>query len=112
MLFPLSFSWNQQKIQEYEFTDDPLSDVAPPRLPRNDTIDRFWASVEPYCADITNEDLKMLDELIKSGEEETEFFKVPSLGKHYSVRWAHEDLLEEQREGTYMYIMDRINKIS
>ncbi|XP_030849022.1 transcriptional adapter 3 [Strongylocentrotus purpuratus] len=88
-----------QKIQEYEFTDDPLSDVAPPRLPRNDTIDRFWASVEPYCADITNEDLKMLDELIKSGEEETEFFKVPSLGKHYSVRWAHEDLLEEQREG-------------
>nr|XP_054757526.1 transcriptional adapter 3-like isoform X1 [Lytechinus pictus] len=88
-----------KSMHEYEFTDDPLADAAPPRMPRNDTIDRFWASVEPYCADITNEDLKVLDELIKSGEEESEYFKVPSLGKHYSVRWAHEDLLEEQREG-------------
>ncbi|XP_072182382.1 transcriptional adapter 3-A-like [Diadema setosum] len=88
-----------QKLQEYEFTDDPLSEAAPPRLPRNDTIDRFWASVEPYCADITNDDLKVLDELIKSGDEEVEYFKIPSLGKHYTVRWAHEDLLEEQREG-------------
>lgn len=27
------------------------------------------------------------------------FVKVPALGKHYSQRWAQEDLLEEQREG-------------
>lgn len=26
-------------------------------------------------------------------------FQIPALGKHYSQRWAQEDLLEEQREG-------------
>lgn len=25
--------------------------------------------------------------------------QIPALGKHYSQRWAQEDLLEEQREG-------------
>lgn len=25
--------------------------------------------------------------------------KIPALGKHFSQRWAQEDLLEEQREG-------------
>lgn len=27
------------------------------------------------------------------------FLQIPALGKHYSQRWAQEDLLEEQREG-------------
>lgn len=26
-------------------------------------------------------------------------WQIPALGKHYSQRWAQEDLLEEQREG-------------
>ncbi|XP_048404059.1 transcriptional adapter 3 isoform X1 [Stegostoma tigrinum] len=86
----------QPKIQEYEFTDDPL-DV--PRIPKNDAPNRFWASVEPYCADITNEEIRVLEDLLKPPEDEAEYYKIPPLGKHYSQRWAQEDLLEEQKEG-------------
>ncbi|XP_062842500.1 transcriptional adapter 3 [Trichomycterus rosablanca] len=86
----------QPKIQEYEFSEDP-QDI--PRTPKNDTPNRFWASVEPYCADITNEEIRLLEELLKPPDDEAEYYKIPALGKHYSQRWAQEDLLEEQREG-------------
>ncbi|NWU70951.1 TADA3 protein, partial [Pterocles burchelli] len=86
----------QPKIQEYEFQDDPI-DV--PRIPKNDAPNRFWASVEPYCADLTNEDVRVLEELLKPPEDEAEHYKIPPLGKHYSQRWAQEDLLEEQKDG-------------
>uniref|UniRef100_A0A8B9QVA9 Transcriptional adaptor 3 n=1 Tax=Apteryx owenii TaxID=8824 RepID=A0A8B9QVA9_APTOW len=86
----------QPKIQEYEFPDDPI-DV--PRIPKNDAPNRFWASVEPYCADLTNEEVRVLEELLKPPEDEAEHYKIPPLGKHYSQRWAQEDLLEEQKDG-------------
>ncbi|XP_056357693.1 transcriptional adapter 3 isoform X1 [Oenanthe melanoleuca] len=86
----------QPKIQEYEFQDDPV-DV--PRIPKNDAPNRFWASVEPYCADLTNEEVRVLEELLKPPEDEAEHYKIPPLGKHYSQRWAQEDLLEEQKDG-------------
>ncbi|NXO51928.1 TADA3 protein, partial [Aramus guarauna] len=86
----------QPKIQEYEFQDDPI-DV--PRIPKNDAPNRFWASVEPYCADLTNEEVRLLEELLKQPEDEAEHYKIPPLGKHYSQRWAQEDLLEEQKDG-------------
>ncbi|XP_032068183.1 transcriptional adapter 3 [Thamnophis elegans] len=86
----------QPKIQEYEFSDDPI-DV--PRIPKNDAPNRFWASVEPYCADLTSEEVRTLDDLLKPPEDEAEHYKIPSLGKHYSQRWAQEDLLEEQKDG-------------
>lgn len=63
----------QPKIQEYEFTDDPI-DV--PRIPKNDAPNRFWASVEPYCADITSEEVRTLEELLKPPEDEAEHYKV------------------------------------
>lgn len=37
---------------------------------------RFWASVEPYCADITNEEVRLLEELLKPPEDEADYFKV------------------------------------
>ncbi|NWY04757.1 TADA3 protein, partial [Nothoprocta ornata] len=86
----------QPKIQEYEFPDDPI-DV--PRIPKNDAPNRFWASVEPYCADLTSEEVRVLEELLKPPEDEAEHYKIPPLGKHYSQRWAQEDLLEEQKDG-------------
>ena len=33
---------------------------------KGDVLDRFWASVEPYCADITEAELTMLQEGMKS----------------------------------------------
>ncbi|KAH0630324.1 hypothetical protein JD844_013254 [Phrynosoma platyrhinos] len=59
----------------------------------------FWASVEPYCADLTNEEVRTLEELLKPPEDEAEHYKIPPLGKHYSQRWAQEDMLEEQKDG-------------
>ena len=35
---------------------------APTSMKKGDAPDRFWASVEPYCADITDNDLKLLQE--------------------------------------------------
>uniref|UniRef100_A0A493T9K4 Transcriptional adaptor 3 n=1 Tax=Anas platyrhynchos platyrhynchos TaxID=8840 RepID=A0A493T9K4_ANAPP len=86
----------QPKIPEYEFQDDPIE---VPRIPKNDAPNRFWASVEPYCADLTNEEVRVLEELLKPPEDEAEHYKIPPLGKHYSQRWAQEDLLEEQKDG-------------
>uniref|UniRef100_A0A8C4FE25 Transcriptional adapter 3 n=1 Tax=Dicentrarchus labrax TaxID=13489 RepID=A0A8C4FE25_DICLA len=88
----------QPKVQEYEFTDDP-QDI--PRTPKNDAPNSVIPhySHTPYCADITNEEIRLLEELLKPPEDEAEYFKTPVLGKHYSQRWAQEDLLEEQREG-------------
>ncbi|XP_071795539.1 transcriptional adapter 3-B-like [Asterias amurensis] len=88
-----------QKLQEYEFTDDPLAEPVPPRIPRNDAPDRFWTSLEPYCADISSDDIKVLDDMLKTSDDDMDYFKIPPLGKHYALRWAQEDLLEEQREG-------------
>ena len=44
-------------------------------------------------------DFRVIEEMLKSYEEETEYMKIPPLGVHYSKRWAEEDLLEEQNEG-------------
>lgn len=41
---------------------------------------RFWASVEPYCADITSEEVRTLEELLKPPEDEAEHYKVETLG--------------------------------
>ena len=46
------------------------------KLPKNNAVNKFWASVEPYCADITNEDLKFLEDLLRSHEDDSDYFKV------------------------------------
>ncbi|KAL0118306.1 hypothetical protein PUN28_009152 [Cardiocondyla obscurior] len=67
-----------------------------PILPKNDTPNKFWASVDPYCTDIMPEDIKLLEELITTHSDISEFKKIPSLGRHYSLMWAHNDLLQEE----------------
>ena len=45
--------------------------------------------------------LQVLEDIMRSHEDDVEFYKVPPVGKHYSEKWAHEDMLEEQRQGEY-----------
>ena len=78
---------------------DPEVYVSKPK-PSSDLPNKFWASVEPYCADITTDDMKVLEDIIGTVTEDSEYFKIPSLGKHYTQVWAEEDLNEEQREGS------------
>ena len=47
---------------------------------------------------------RVIEDLLKSYEEETEYMKIPPLGVHYTKRWAEEDLLEEQNEGDDCYM--------
>ena len=37
----------------------PLAETAKPAAPKNETPNRFWAFVEPYCAPITPDDIKV-----------------------------------------------------
>ena len=39
---------------------------------------------------------------MKTHEDDADYYKIPSLGKHYSQKWAHEDLADEQREGGFI----------
>lgn len=74
----------------------PLQETAKPNLPKNETPNRFWAFVEPYCAPISPDDIKLLDDLIRSHNDMSEYFRVPKLGQHYTIKWANEDLEYER----------------
>jgi len=72
---------------------------APPSgrvLLKNLTPSRFWAMVEPYCAEITPDDVRYLEEQVKACEDIGEYMKIPSLGRHYAEKWAEEDLAAER----------------
>lgn len=62
--------------------------------------DKFWASVEPYCRPITGDDINYLKDLIRTREEErvSDLYNIPPLGKHYTIRWAEEDGVEQPKK--------------
>jgi transcriptional adapter 3 len=77
---------------------------------KGDAPDRFWAAVEPYCADITEADIHLLQEDLKNMDGD-EVHSVPALGRHYSRHWAMEDMEEERREaGRAMENVDTGNR--
>lgn len=61
-------------------------------LPKNDTPNKFWLSVEPYAKDITKDNIKDLEDMIMSCENDIRGVSIPPLGRHYSTTWAEEDL--------------------
>ncbi|KAI9474620.1 histone acetyltransferases subunit 3-domain-containing protein, partial [Coemansia mojavensis] len=50
-------------------------------------IQTFWASLEPYFRNITDEDLAFLE----NTSEDQETFVIPKLGKFYAYKWAEEE---------------------
>ncbi|XP_067005455.2 transcriptional adapter 3-B isoform X2 [Anabrus simplex] len=79
---------------------EPLESLKPdtPKVPppKNDTPNKFWASVEPYCADTTPDDIRLLEDLLLEHANDSEYQKIPPLGRHYSLRWAEEDNIDEK----------------
>ena len=55
---PTSFGKNQLK-------STPAIDLP---IVRNEIPDTFWQSVEPYCADITEEDIKLMEQQLEIQE--------------------------------------------
>ena len=96
-----SGSQSQGKKKGAGKSSDGLDEEAFPVTSKSkvDAPNRFWAAVEPYCADLTLEDSKFLEDLIKTADDDHEYMKIPPLGRHYSEKWAQEDLIEEQMEG-------------
>ena len=44
--------------------------------------------------------MKFVEELIVAHNDDEEYLKIPPLGRHYTLRWAEDDLHQEQREGS------------
>jgi len=72
---------------------------ATPNTPKNEIPNRFWSFVEPYCAPLTQEDVRFVEELIKGYGDMGEFYRTPPLGQHFAIRWAKEDMELEKAKG-------------
>ncbi|GJQ68220.1 hypothetical protein Trydic_g10760 [Trypoxylus dichotomus] len=64
-------------------------------LPRNDTSDKFWSSIEPYCAELSRDDVNFLDDLIQECSQDINV-KIPEAGEHYAMEWAESTINQEQ----------------
>ncbi|XP_017085304.1 transcriptional adapter 3-B [Drosophila eugracilis] len=76
----------------------PLPQLPKVAVPKNDTPNKFWLSVEPYCMPLTNEDLRLIDDLLEQYRGPL-VPPVPTLGPHYSIAWAQEDIKALQPGG-------------
>lgn len=90
--------------------DLPAKVEVPKVLPRSDTSDKFWLSIEPYCAEVSKQDVavsiistllhhnlsfQFLDDLIQECSQEVDV-KIPEVGDHYASEWCDKILSEEQ----------------
>lgn len=91
-----SNSQSVPNVHEISRIEGCKSDAPKLLLPKNDTPNKFWASVDPYCTDIMPDDIKLLEELMSTHNDIGELKKIPPLGRHYSLIWAHNDLLQEE----------------
>ncbi|KAF2353136.1 Histone acetyltransferases subunit 3 [Trinorchestia longiramus] len=82
----------------FDVPDLPTAEQPRPPPPRNDCTNRFWAMVDTYCQEMTADDIKALEDLIASHNDDPDIYKTQALGKHYTLRWAQEDFMDEQKE--------------
>jgi len=77
----------------------PEAELQSPSPPKNVIPSKFWNFVEPYCAPIQQDDVKFLEDLIKTHNDLSEYYRTPPLGQHYSIRWSREDMDSEKDKG-------------
>jgi len=44
---------------------------------------------------------QVLEELLKTHDDDVDYYKIMSLGKHYSQKWLAEDMEQERKDGQY-----------
>jgi len=82
----------------------------------------FWSQVEPYLAHVTKNDLKWLEDIVKSYD--SPLCAIPPLGEHYANNWAQKELkikqpscsqpptaLSERVSPDVIDLLDKINNI-
>ncbi|GFR06454.1 transcriptional adapter 3, partial [Trichonephila clavata] len=77
---------------------DPHQEI--PKPLKNDAPSRFWSFIEPYCADITQDTIRAVEDWIVPQESDKDYQEIPELGEHFSETWPLEDLKEEIIEGS------------
>ena len=55
--------------------------------------------------------MQTLEELMKSHDDDYEYYKTPSLGKHFSQKWLQEDSEHERKDGELVIIVDDVSKV-
>ncbi|XP_054161572.1 transcriptional adapter 3-A-like [Oppia nitens] len=83
------------KNTESEYSE-PQKAVSKAIVFKNDIPNQFWQFVEPYYCEITSDNIKFLSEEIKCYENESEFYKIPNLGKHYSLKWDDTNIIGQK----------------
>ncbi|KAL7744000.1 hypothetical protein ACLKA6_001234 [Drosophila palustris] len=88
----------QQQPQQQTQQQQHQSQLPKVSMPKNDMPNKFWLSIEPYCMPLTNEDLRLIDDLLEQYRGPL-VPPIPTLGPHYSTVWAQEDMKTLQPGG-------------
>ena len=75
---------------------------------RSDISDIFWNEITEYRLPITDDDIKYLNDQIELNNKVINNYskEIPSLGKHYTLKWAEEDISGEVKESGRLNLND------